>query len=92
MKPESCAVGISMDRTPSARIDLEKVKTVSDVSLGDVVEVRIKGKVTRMSGPSEELWKDEKGKDKKHSYPGTLEIEMDKFEVAAPGDFEEMYE
>lgn len=89
---KDCGVAVPMDRTPSARIDLEKVKTVSEVSLGDVVEVRITGKVTRMCGPSEELWKDEKGKDKKHTYPGTLEIEMDKIEVASPGDFEEMYE
>lgn len=74
----------------TARIDLESVKTVKDVELGEMVEITIKGKVCSMRGGEESMYKDEKGKTHKSKYPGTLEVELSSLKVNSPGEFDGM--
>lgn len=84
------AEAVPMDSKPriTARVDLESVRAVKDVELGEVVELRIRGKVCSMRGPEESLYKDSKGKEVKSTYPGTLEVEISKLEVGSPGEFD----
>jgi hypothetical protein len=72
----------------TARFDIDKVKKVNDVNLGDTVTITITGKVRSMSGPSEHLSEDSKGKDKSYSYPGTLEVEIGEMKIYAEGEFD----
>lgn len=83
-----------MDRKVVARIDLKSAKLVSDVNLGDVVEVCIIGKIRSMSGPREYMGIDwDKGskseKEKKMVDPGSLEIEIQKLEVEIKSEWED---
>lgn len=78
------------ERKITARFDLQKVKTVNEVNLGDTVSVLVRGKVTSMRGPEESLHKDSKGKEHKSTYPGTLEVEIAKIEISADGEFDGM--
>lgn len=81
---------------PTARIDLTKVSVVTDVDLGDIVTLTIKGKVRMMRGPEEGLRESyssdskKQGKKEKYSYPGCLEIEIDSVKVDGHNDFSGM--
>lgn len=81
-------VPMDSKRKITARVDLESVREVKDVALGEMVELRIRGKVCSMRGPEESLYKDQKGKEVKSLYPGTLEVEISKLEVSSPGEFD----
>lgn len=84
------AGAIPMDRKITARIDLESVKTVKDVELGEEVEITIKGKVCCMRGVEQSMWTDEDGKEHKSTYPGSLEIEISKIKVYSSSEFDDM--
>jgi hypothetical protein len=86
-------VAVSMyDSKPriTARIDLESIKTVKEVELGETISVTIRGKVCSMRGGEESMYKDEKGKTHKSKYPGTLELEIASLTVVSPGEFDGM--
>lgn len=74
----------------TARIDLESVKSVKDVELGEEVVITVKGKVHSMRGTEQSMWTDEKGKEHKSTYPGSLEVEISKLSVVTPGEYDGM--
>lgn len=74
------------------RLDINKVSTVGDVALGDLVTVTVQGKVTSMRGPEESLYTDGNGKDKANTYPGCLEVQVAKISIAPKGAFSAMEE
>jgi hypothetical protein len=80
------------EKTRTVRVDIDKVKQVNDVNLGDTVTLVVKGKVKSMRGPEESLWKDSKGKEKKSTYPGSIEIEIDEMRIGAEGQFDGLLE
>lgn len=80
------------EKSRTVRVDIDKVKQVNDVNLGDTVTLVVKGKVKSMRGPEERLWKDEKGKEKKSTYPGSIEIEIDEMRIGAEGQFDGLLE
>lgn len=90
-----CDVGCSpmiSERKLCARVDIDKVKKVNDVNLGDEITLVVKGKVTNLRGPEENLYTNEKGKETKSTYPGSMEIEIDEMKVMSVGVFDGMEE
>lgn len=83
---------INVNRKIEARIDLKKVSEVGDVSLGDDVVVVIRGKITSMRGPEENLYTDIKGKEKKEVWPGSICVEVAKMSVNPEGEFDGLLE
>lgn len=80
------------ERKLCARVDIDKVKKVNDVNLGDEVTLVVTGKVTNLRGPEENLYKDGKGKERKSTYPGSMEIEISEMKVSAVGEFDGLEE
>ena len=75
-----------------ANIDLRKVSAVGDVSLGDDVEITIKGKIVGLRGPDESLYTTDKNKVKKDVYPGNVRVEVTSLQIDNVGEFEPMME
>lgn len=84
--------GIMDDKTLTARVDIDKVRKVNDVNLGDTVTLTIKGKVRSMRGPDESVYKNDKGKEIKSVYPGSLEIEISDMRIGSVGEFDGLEE
>lgn len=95
-EPTPMAYDLDGDRKLCARIDISKASQAADFELGDVVEITIRGKVKSLRGPEETMrpeynTKDGKpGKDKKHVYPGSIELEIESFKVDGGTDFSPM--
>lgn len=70
-----------------ARFDLKKFTSAGDVSLGDEVEITVRGKVVNLRGPEESMYEDHKGKTKTSTYPGSMEIDVSTMKVVSKGEF-----
>jgi hypothetical protein len=83
-----------MDRKLTARIDISKASQAGDLELGQEVSIVIRGKVTALRGPSESLNVESgsKGKEEKYTYPGSIEIQLEKFAVEGTSGFEALLE
>jgi hypothetical protein len=80
----------AMDRKKTVRVDISNLDTIDGASLGDKVELKITGVVKRMSSPTENMWEDAKGKKRKETYPGDLEITINSMELEVVGEFDEL--
>lgn len=99
MEKTTAAVSrLKADKKIFATIDLQKVSTVSDVSLGDTVTLTVTGRVVGIRGPEESLWateccaKGEKSKERAEVYPGSLRVEVSNVKVGKDGEFDGMME
>lgn len=85
------AIPMYDDRKLCARIDISKAKQAAGLSVGEDVEITIKGKIKSIRGPEEGVRPSYKigkeGKEEKYTYPGSIEIELSKYEVAGLGEF-----
>ena len=82
---------MASDRKLCARIDISKASQAGELELGQEVTIQIRGKVTSLRGPEESIYPDgPKGKETKHMYPGSIEIQLSKFSVQGASGFEGM--
>jgi len=80
------------ERKLCARIDISKASQAGDLEIGKPVKILVSGKIKAIRGPEEGMrtkYKDGKEKgEEKYTYPGSIEIELDKFAVEGTSEFE----
>jgi len=82
---------VKMDRKLTARVDISKAAQAAKVTVGETVEVVIRGKVKSIRGPEEGTYGvvgDKKSE--KYMHPGSIEIELKEFKVLEGSDFSGM--
>lgn len=69
-----------------AQVDLMKADDVTAIGLGAKVRIVLEGEVVALRGVEQMKYSD----NKVSTYPGSLQIEVDKFKVTKLGDFDGM--
>ena len=80
------------ERKLCARLDISKASQAGELELGQPVKILISGTVKSLRGPEEGVREGYDSKDKskkvKYTYPGSIEIELDRFAVEGTSEFE----